>query len=207
MGKIGIMGGTFDPIHNGHLFLAKQAFMEYELDCIWFMPSGQPPHKKDHKIAEVQDRCAMVELAIDNEPGFAFSDFETSRQGNSYTAKTLTLLREDYPEHEFYFIIGADSLYEIEKWYCPETVMENATLLVASRDYEEDHLPIDQQIKYLQEKYHGNIYQIHCKEVDISSEEIRNMIAREKSIITYVPKEVAQYIENHHLYRKETQYE
>ncbi|MEG0368968.1 MAG: nicotinate-nucleotide adenylyltransferase [Hungatella sp.] len=203
MGKIGIMGGTFDPIHNGHLLIGRQALLEYDLDAVWYMPSGKPPHKKDHKVSTVKDRCAMVKLAILDEAHFIFSDFEASRHGNTYTAQTLALLRKDYPEHEFYFIIGADSLYEIETWYHPEEVLSQATLLVAGRDYEATHLPIDQQIQYLMKKYHTTIFLLHCDEFDISSEELRSMIKRGKSIIKYVPEPVAAYMEEHHLYQEE----
>ena len=123
MAEIGIMGGTFDPIHNGHLLLGKQAYEEYKLDQIWFMPSGTPPHKKDHKVTDVKDRVAMVQLAIKKFPFFYCSDFEIQRPGNTYTAQTLQLLHQEYPKHRFYFIVGADSLYQIEKWYHPAEVL------------------------------------------------------------------------------------
>lgn len=202
MGKIGIMGGTFDPIHNGHLLLGKQAYLEFELDCVWYMPSGQPPHKTDHKVTAQEDRCAMVKLAIANEPRFAFSDFEVSRQGKTYTAQTLELLKRAYPSHEFFFIIGADSLYEIESWYHPEDVIGKTVILVAGRDYEDNHLPMERQIAYLTEKYGGEIYRLHCSEVDISSAEIRGLVERRKSVIKYVPREVMAYIEENCLYRE-----
>ena len=105
MAKIGIMGGTFDPIHNAHLILGRQAWKEYSLDEVWFMPSHIPPHKTDHQITDTNDRCEMVKLAIAEYPYFRFSDFEISRTGNTYTAQTLQLLKEAYPEHTFYFIV------------------------------------------------------------------------------------------------------
>ena len=85
MKKIGIMGGTFDPIHNGHLSIGKQAYLEYHLDEVWFMPSGHPPHKKDHFVTDAVHRCAMTKLAITDYPYFQFSDFEVKRAGNTYT--------------------------------------------------------------------------------------------------------------------------
>ena len=130
MADIGIMGGTFDPVHNGHLILGKQAYEEYGLDAVWFMPSGQPPHKKDRHVTPAGDRCAMVKLAIGDFPGFVFSDFEVLREGSTYTAQTLALLKETYGDHNFCYIIGADSLYEIESWYHPELVLSGVPLLV-----------------------------------------------------------------------------
>lgn len=202
MAEIGIMGGTFDPIHNGHLMLGKQAYMEYQLDEVWFMPSGTPPHKKDHRVTDVEDRCAMVKLAIEEYPYFRFSDFEVKRIGNTYTAETLRLLRDTYPHHRFYFIIGADSLYELEQWYHPEAVMAQATILAAGRDYENARCSIDEQIQILNDKYHANIKRLHCEEVDISSASLREMEARRKNIYKYVPKSVEAYIEAHGLYQK-----
>lgn len=202
MKKIGIMGGTFDPVHNGHLLLGKQAYIEYGLDCIWYMPSGQPPHKKDRKVTDIKDRCEMLKLAIEGEPAFEFSDFEVSREGYSYTARTLTLLLETYPEYEFYFIIGADSLYEIETWYHPDIVIGSVPILVAGREYGDKHLPMNEQIVRLNQKYNGRIAMLHCTEVDISSEEIRDLVSRKKSPVKYVPKKVASYIERHQLYQQ-----
>lgn len=203
MGKIGIMGGTFDPVHNGHLHLGRQAFVEYGLDCIWFMPSGQPPHKKDHHVTAVEHRCQMLKLAIAEDEAFQFSDFEVCREGSTYTAQTLALLREAYPEHEFYFILGADSLYEIETWYRPEKVIGAVNILAASREYGDKHRPMQEQIEYLNGKYHGHIQMLHCAEVNISSEEIRDLASRGTSVKPYVPEPVAEYIRTQGLYQED----
>ena len=135
MRRVGILGGTFDPVHNGHLLLGEQAYREYGLDEIWFMPSHVPPHKKDHHITDGAARIRMLELATESIPYFSVSDFEMGREGNTYTAQTLALLKEAYPDIEVYFIIGADSLYQLESWYHPEQVMAQAVLLVSGRTY------------------------------------------------------------------------
>lgn len=202
MADIGIMGGTFDPIHNGHLRLGRQAYEEYRLDQVWFMPSGQPPHKTDHHVTGVNDRCEMVKLALEGFPYFVFSDFEARREGNTYTAQTLSLLRRAYPEHRFFFIIGADSLYEIESWYHPKEVMAQVTLLVAGRDYEGSAKTFREQIQYLKQRYHADIRELHCEEVDISSGELREMEAHGKKLYKYVPKNVETYIRTHGLYQE-----
>lgn len=203
MADIGILGGTFDPIHNGHLLLGKQAYQEYHLQEVWFMPSGQPPHKKDHPVTAAEDRCEMVRLAIAEYPYFRLSEFEVNRSGNSYTAQTLMLLRAEYPEHRFFFIIGADSLYEIEHWYHPEEVMRQVTLLVADREYDQGTGSIEEQIHHLEDKYQAQIHLLHCKEVDISSHELREMAARGKHLFKYVPGNVENYIISHKLYQDE----
>lgn len=202
MADIGIMGGTFDPIHNGHLLLGRQAYEEYDLKEIWFMPSGRPPHKTDHRVTEVEERCEMVRLAIADYPYFAYSDFEVRRSGNTYTAQTLRLLQETYPQHRFFFIIGADSLFEIEKWYHPEEVMAQTTLLVAGREYEGAPRTLDEQITYLGGKYGASIRRLHCEEVDISSAELREMEARGRRLYKYVPKSVEEYIVTRGLYQE-----
>ena len=201
MADIGIMGGTFDPIHNGHLLLGRQAYEEYDLDFIWFMPSGQPPHKRDKRVTGREERCAMVRLAVEGQPGFVFSDFEVSRDGNTYTAKTLSLLKEAYPNHNFHYIVGADSLYEIETWYHPELVLAGIPLLAADRKYERDHVPLQSQIAYLTRKYNAHIRLLHCKEMAISSEEIRKMAGEGRPISEYVPKAVEEYICSRNLYK------
>lgn len=201
MVKIGIMGGTFDPIHNGHLMLGRQAQEEYKLDQIWFMPSGQPPHKKDHRVTDADIRCDMVKLALIGHPGFVFSDFEIKRPGNTYTAQTLGLLHQEYPEHQFYFIVGADSLYEIEKWYEPERIMSQTVILVAGREYEGVHRSLERQIQYLEETYGARIHRLHCREMDVSSEEIRGWIAEGKSVKPFVPEKVFAYLEERRLYQ------
>ena len=198
--KVGIMGGTFDPVHNGHLLLGRQAYTEYHLDSVWFMPSGQPPHKRDHSVTDGTHRQAMVKLAIKDDPSFEFSDFEFQRNGNTYTAQTMALLKEAFPQHHFFYIIGADSLYEIEGWYHPEQVMASVPFLVADREYEKDHRSLKDQILHLNQLYNARIYLLHCKEVDIASARIRQAVREGESIHGLVPQAVREYIAAHNLY-------
>lgn len=204
MTRIGIMGGTFDPIHNGHLRLGSQAREEYQLDQVWFMPSGQPPHKKDHFVTDAAVRLEMVRLAIAGRSGFALSDFEIRRPGNTYTAQTLALLNREYPDVLFYFIIGADSLYDIEKWYRPDLVMEQAVLLVAARDCEGAHPTLERQISYLKEKYGARIERLHSRTIHVSSEEIRTMVYNGEPLDGLLPEAVLDFVKQHGLYQMQT---
>lgn len=202
MADIGLMGGTFDPIHNGHLLLAKQAYEEYHLDQVWFMPSGTPPHKTDHRVTDAGLRCEMVRLAIKPYPQFVFSDFEVTRCGNTYTAQTLRLLHQAYPQHRFFFIVGADSIYEIETWYHPREVMEQTVILAARREYPDADRTLEEQIAYLTDRYQARIFLLHCSEVDISSAELRGHAAGKQQWARYVPGPVADFIAEHGLYEE-----
>lgn len=202
MKRIGIMGGTFDPVHNGHILLGKQAYTEYALDKIWYMPSHIPPHKKDHMVTDSRDRLNMLYLALEEFPGFCVSEFEMKRDGNTYTARTLELLKEEYPDIHFHFIIGADSLFQIEQWYHPEIVMSMTSLLVSGRECESNGRTFEQQILYLKQTYGADIQILHNEEVDISSADIRRRTAEGKDITRFVPAKVAKYIREHGLYRR-----
>lgn len=203
MAKVGILGGTFDPIHNGHILLANQAYAEYQLDEIWFMPSGQPPHKKNHTVTESFHRCNMVQLAIVGCSHFIFSDFEVKRSGNTYTAQTLSLLHEQYPEHEFFFIVGADSLFEIEHWYHPEEIMSQTTLLVAKRSYKNESLDLELQAQYLRDQYQAQISFLHSPQLDIASIDLREKKRHGNSLQGRIPDSVESYIMEHHLYKEQ----
>ena len=132
--KIGIMGGTFNPIHLAHLQMASIAMEQKELDEVWFMPSKNPPHKDRQTILSEKIRSDMVRLAIKEEERFCFSDFELKRNGTTYTAETLELLRKEYPDVSWYFIMGADSFFSFSNWYHPEVIAKDAVILTVSRD-------------------------------------------------------------------------
>ena len=121
MRKIGIMGGTFDPVHNGHLMLAETAYRQFDLDQVWFLPNGNPPHKKEENIGtDARHRSRMVALAIQGRDYCRLEEYEVRRREVSCSYQTLEHFRKQYPEDEFYFIIGADSLFAIETWVHPE---------------------------------------------------------------------------------------
>src|SRR5690554_331928 len=119
MKKIGILGGTFDPIQNAHLVLAECSYEQFDLDRVWFMPSKNPPHKINKYIESKEHRSNMIKLAIEDNPHFEFSDFELMRQGLTYTTDTLLMLNQEYTDVKFYFIIGEDSLFDLENWKKP----------------------------------------------------------------------------------------
>lgn len=200
MKKIGIMGGTFNPIHYGHLFLAEHAFEQMGLDQILFMPSNHPPHKKSEDIVSNEHRKAMVHLAIQNNPHFALSTLELEREGTTYTVDTLELLTKKQPDTEFYFIVGADSFFALQNWKNPERILELCSLVVFERDLVEPD-KMEKQLKFLTATFKGaKIFLLDMPTIQISSKMIRERIAENKSIRYYVPTEVLTYIEKHNLY-------
>ena len=122
MRKIGILGGTFSPIHNGHIEIAKRAMEQYGLDEVLFLTSGNPPHKKDSQLLDAKIRHIMVKRAIAGINKFAPCDWEVKREAPSYTLDTLLYFKEAFPETEIYFIIGGDSLRDFDKWYKPQEI-------------------------------------------------------------------------------------
>ncbi|MFC2470678.1 MAG: nicotinate-nucleotide adenylyltransferase [Lachnoanaerobaculum gingivalis] len=201
MKKIGILGGTFDPIHSGHLILAEEAKELCNLDEVWFMPAKTPPHKLGKKISEFSRRKSMIELAIQGHSGLCCSDFENTLEGNSYTFNTLEKLQSKYIDDEFYFIMGADSFYEIETWKNPDIILKIVKLIVASRDYSNENLTLKKHFEYLKSKYEiKGIYFLDTMDIDISSTRIRELAGGGESISKYVPESVCRYIEENKLY-------
>lgn len=196
--KIGILGGTFNPIHNGHIAIAEAARKELELDHVLVMPSGQPPHKRGLQIASAQDRSNMVQLAIADLQGLTFSDYEISREGYSYSVNTLADFSARYGI--VYFIIGADSLFQIGNWYRPEKVMEYAVLAVAGRDAKSRD-ELETQALQLRKRYSARIVFLNCPDTPVSSSAIRKLCAEGKMIDGLVPPTVRDYIIEKGLYR------
>ncbi len=197
--KVGILGGTFDPIHMAHLTLAENAWQQFQLDTVLIMPSGIPPHKENREITSANHRIRMLQLAIDDNKHFKVSNVEIEREGKTYTADTLTELNRCNPDCSYYFIIGADSLFQIENWYQPETIMKQAVLLAAARDQLEEAETI-KKIEYLKNQYHSEIYLLHTPNMSLSSSLIRERVAKGESIKYLVPKDVEKYIYQNKLY-------
>ncbi|MDR3884039.1 MAG: nicotinate-nucleotide adenylyltransferase [Dorea sp.] len=200
--KIGIMGGTFDPIHNGHLMLGHAAYETFSLDQIWFMPNGNPPHKKSETIkSTAEDRMKMTSLAIAPFPEFVLQPYEALREEVSCSYQTMEYFKEMYPEDEFYFIIGADSLMAIETWVHPERIFPTCTILATYRDEIKTKEEMDQQIHHLSEKYGAQVLLMETSLMPVSSHELRASLQAGESVSAYVPDAVCGYIKEHQLYR------
>lgn len=198
--RIGILGGTFNPIHNGHLMLALRAYEQYNLNVVWIMVSPTPPHKANSDILDINRRIDLIKLAICDYKGkLEFSDFELKRDGYIYTAVTLTMLKKIYTDTEFYFIMGGDSLGDIEKWYMPQVIMEKAVILAAVRN-NMDASAITEQISYLKRKFGADIRLLETENMPISSTVIRNNIKNNISVTDMLPSRVEEYIKNSGLY-------
>lgn len=200
MKKIGILGGTFDPVHIGHLILAEQARTEASLDQVIFMPAMVQPFKLDQKSAEGEHRLAMLREAIAGNPYFSVSELELSSAEISYTIHTLRACRKEFGEAaEICFIIGTDAFLSIEKWFASEELLSNYTFLVGFRPgYREDERRV--LISKLQASFHTSILEIRNPEVEVSSSDIKNRIREKKSIRYLVPEQVEKYILENSLY-------
>lgn len=201
MKEIGILGGTFDPIHIGHTKLGIEAIKQFNLSEIWIIPAFNPPHKTLKNVTSYEDRLNMIRLAIENLSQFKILEVEKMRGGKSYTSETLKEIVSLYPKTRFSFIMGADSLYEIEDWYKPEEVMKFARLLVALRTYDKAYKSLIEQVDYLKEKYNADIEIISYNKINISSNEIRSLVSQNKDYSALVEERVKKYIESNKLYK------
>lgn len=193
------MGGTFNPIHLGHLLLSQRAYEQFDLEKVYIMPVNIPPHKQGERIAEDIHRCAMVQLAIASNPNFELSLMEVNRKGLTFTCDTLKELSQQFPEKEWYFIVGADSLASMERWKHPSEIFAMATIVVGVReDYDEGKLTTI--IKHLEKTYEAKIKLLKMPNIDISSTDIRERIRSGLSCKYLVPESVEEYLESHRLY-------
>jgi len=197
--RVGIMGGTFNPIHYGHLRLAQEAQQQVLLYKILFMPSGRSYMKKN--VLDTQKRVEMTALAIKQYSKFELSLIEAQKTGNTYTCETLQYLTRTNSDTQYYFIIGADSLFQIEQWRSPKQIFEFAILICAIRD-DYDFDTIRKKGEALAESGADIIY-LNTPKWDISSTDIRAKVKCSRSISALVPPEVAHYIEQEHLYYEE----
>lgn len=197
--KVGIMGGTFNPIHIGHIKLAQYALKQLGLDKVLFMPSGNSYMKA--KVLDAKKRVDMVALAIQDMPDFELSLIEVQKPGNTYTVETLEALTAANPDTHFYFIMGADSLFQIETWRCPERIFALASLACAVRD--------DYNLDAIKKKGSdlalsgADIVYLNMPKMEISSTDIRDMVRNNMPISEYVPLKVADYIKEERLYEED----
>ncbi len=199
--RLGIFGGTFDPIHLGHMVLAEHCREACRLDRVLFIPAGQPPHKTERQITSGKQRLEMVELAIAGHPSFAASSIEIDRDGPSYSVDTIAALAREHPDAELFFLIGSDSLADLPLWYQPARLAELATIVVATRPG--SNRPDLASLRTVLStaaiaRIEHNIVEIPL--IGISSSAIRARAAAGQSVRFLVPRAVECYIETHGLY-------
>lgn len=199
--RVGILGGTFDPIHTGHLILAETAYDAAELDRVLLMPTGRSYFKDGQKVTDPQTRLQMTRLAAAGTTHLAVSDMETNRPGRTYTADTVQELHKAYPEDELFYIVGADTLVQMHSWWRPERVFALAHILVATRQDETDTVGLAREIERLKARYGARITLLPVRNIEISSTDIRERAAAGRSIHFLVPDAVERYIKEHGLYR------
>ncbi|MCT4596578.1 MAG: nicotinate-nucleotide adenylyltransferase [Vallitalea sp.] len=197
---VGIMGGTFDPIHYGHLILAEYVLNEMNLDKIIFIPSGTPHLKSYKKVSTKKNRLKMTELGIKNNNNFKISTIEIDREGNTYTIDTIKELNKKYTDTLFYFIIGADSLFDLLKWKDIEKLFDICNFIVANRGGTYSLNELQDRIKLLTNEYNAYIKLVNIPDIQISSSDIRNRIKQNKSIKYLLPGDVEKYIYKNKLY-------
>ena len=201
--KIGILGGTFDPIHNAHLYIAYEAKEQIKLDKVIFMPAGIQPLKTDKETTLSKYRYEMVKEAIKSYEDFEVSDYEINKEGLSYTYETLEYFKNlyGYEDNELFFITGADCLMNIEKWKEVKKIFSFSNMVVFMRGGMNKEELLYQK-DYIEKKYNTNIIFLSLNELDISSTDIRHRIYKGKKIDFFVPDKVKEYIEIKGLYRK-----
>lgn len=203
MKKIGIMGGTFNPIHIGHLILAERAMEENGLDEIWLIPTGCSYMKKNLDVVSGEERFAMASLAVEGREKIKCMDIEIKRTGYTYSYETLEQLRNLYPNHEFYFIFGADCLFTIENWKYPERIFSNCKVIAAVRNGS-SQASMEQKKMELEQKFQAEIRLLPFLNLEISSTELRERIRLGKSVNYLIPDNVISYIAEKKFYIKKS---
>jgi nicotinate-nucleotide adenylyltransferase len=189
--RIGVFGGTFDPIHRTHVDIGRAALDHKRLDKVLFVVSADPPHKGGDEITPAETRYAMVEAALKDEPGLEASAIELRREGPSYTADTLDALRRDYPDAEFYLIIGQDALIDLPRWRAPEVILRESRLLVLPRPGLSASLPTS---------LNGHYEILPFAPSDLSSTDIRQRILEGDAVSEWLPPAVLRIVKEQRLY-------
>ncbi len=200
--RYAIMGGTFDPIHFGHLAAAEAVKEELHCDKIIFIPSGNPPHKKKRELSDTIHRYTMTVMAVNSNPNFEVSNIEISRNGYTYTLDTVKQLLDYYSDNvELLFITGADAILEVETWYKVEELLKLCSFVAVTRPgYDKSKL--EQKLEYLESKYNSSLYSIDVPGLNISSTDIRKRVKEGRSIKYLVPESIEQYIYKNKLYKE-----
>lgn len=200
--RIGIFGGTFDPVHVGHLIMAELAREQTNLAEVWFIPSYQPPHKQGQNITPFDRRVDMLSFALaGQEDKFRVSRIEQERPGLSYTTDTLAALQSQHPEHEWFLILGADCLPDLPKWHEPKTLLQQATIVAVGRPGHELLTASELAAQLNVPESAVRLQHVQVPLMEISSREIRQRVHDAKTILYQVPRAVEVYIRERKLYR------
>ncbi len=199
--RVGIFGGTFDPVHLGHLILAEQCREQAHLDQVWFVPAARPPHKPDQPVTTFHQRVEMLALAISGNPAFRISEIERDRPGPSYTVDTLAQILQENPGTDLYLILGGDSVRDFPTWYQPRKILEMASILVVPR--QGGTLPTDAEFcaSLGVDTALVRLQKIEMPWVTISSSDLRKRWSQSRSVRYMVPRAIEAYAEDKGLYR------
>lgn len=200
--KIGIFGGTFDPIHYGHLTIGQLALETCQLDELYFVPAGNPPHKDVDAVTAPSHRYEMVMMALEPHPQFCICDYEIKKSTPSYTLHLLTYFREQFPDADLYLVMGADSFRELELWYHYKELFPLTHLVVMNREGS-DILSLEKIARHYKIDYQAVITLINGIRLDVSSSMVRRRVQDHLSIKHFLPEGVAHYIEKERLYQKQ----
>lgn len=199
--RVGILGGTFDPVHYGHLILAEQAREQGRLDQVWFIPAPRPPHKDEDGVTRFEQRVEMLNLALAGQPAFRVDEIEKDRPGLSYSVDTLAELHARHPGDEFFLLVGSDTVADLPKWREPRRLLQSAGLLVMVRpgyplpDLEQLRRELGMAGEPLR------LETLEIPAIDIASRDLRRRVAEGRSIRYFVPRAVEMYILEKKLYR------
>jgi nicotinate-nucleotide adenylyltransferase len=198
--RIGVLGGTFDPVHNGHLRIADTLRTALNLDRVLWVPAGRPPHKSDQIVSSDRDRLAMLDLALAGSATDEISTIDIDRSGPSYTADTLEILAGRFPSARLFFLMGEDSLRDLPTWHDPERILRVAELAVAGRPgVETDLESLELQVPGVGKHVHV----VPTKEIAISSSDIRRRVRESQPVGGLVPAIVEAYIRDNGLYARQ----